>query len=163
MGQAPFLVMENKETNVMYQLPSGDFSPPFAAKPQAAGAPKIMALVVIWLMLAIGYFGYRALREPKRAAPPPPPPPPSAPARPAVNPLAVAHATNALGAALRAETELRQAEAEVRRTMTLTDSLVETRHLHVALANLEAARQGLEQNRYDIDSLESLLKGENQP
>jgi hypothetical protein len=55
---------------------------------------------------------------------------------------------------------LRRAEDEIRRTLTLTDSFVEARHLHAALASLEAAHQDMVRSRHDIESLESLLKGE---
>jgi hypothetical protein len=61
---------------------------------------------------------------------------------------------------LDSEASLKRTEDEIRRTLTLTDSSVEARHLHAALANLEAAHQDVVRMRHDIESLEILLKGE---
>lgn len=142
----------------MYQLPSGDFSPQFM-KPRASVAPRFGVFIAIWVLVALAYGGYRFFvtrraDTPVRAV---------ATARGATGAtLAVwrSQARDAATAAQQAERDLRQAESEIRKTIGLTDSLVEGRHLHAALAKIEAAHEGLERTRYNMDSLETLLKGE---
>jgi predicted negative regulator of RcsB-dependent stress response len=143
----------------MYQIPSSEFSPQLSG-PRASVTPRFGILIVIWLMLAVGYAGYRWLVPQRRTSAAEI----TVPAKPAVASaimtVSKTQASNASIAASRAEDQLRQAEGEVRHTLAIADSLVEARHLHAAIAKLETAHRELERARNDIDSLESLLKGE---
>src|SRR5713226_5059487 len=105
----------------MYQLPSGGF-PPQIIRPRASAVPRFGIVILIWVLLATGYAGYRLLVPPKHTVAEQTNPPP----KPSVAPYAVAawraQAGNVNSATVRAETEIRQAEAEIRHTLTLTDS-----------------------------------------
>ncbi|HLG95961.1 MAG TPA: hypothetical protein VKX49_06590 [Bryobacteraceae bacterium] len=143
----------------MYQLSSGDYSPQFT-RPRPSVAPRIGVFIALWLLLALGYGGYRLFKSQTSVAPVQV----QAMTTPTVSVATIvawrSQAKEAGLAAQQAETDLRQGEAEVRKTLGLTDSLVEGKHLHAAMARLEAVRQGLERTRYDLDTLETLLKGE---
>jgi len=145
----------------MYQLPSSDYSSqPSTSRPTVV--PRFGVLIAIWFLLAAGYGGYRFLISRTKSTPEENT---AIAAKPQEDVYRVAlsetRAINAATDMARTQTEIRQAEAEVRRTLTLTDSFVEARHLHAALAKLEAAHQGLERARTDLDSLQLILKGEN--
>ncbi|HWZ30737.1 MAG TPA: hypothetical protein VNX18_05365 [Bryobacteraceae bacterium] len=140
----------------MYELPAPNFSPPGSA-PRVSVTPRIGVFVAIWLALLGGYAAYRLLYQPTR----------SEAARPnivapkaEISPDWSRHIGNLSDAAFDSEANLRRVEDEIRRTLALTDSFVEARHLHAALASLEAVHQDMVRSRHDIEALESLLKGE---
>lgn len=152
-GQIPI----GKDFELMYELPSANFSSPGSPPPRVSVTPRIGIIVVIWLALIGGYAAYRFLRPPESEA--------AKAAQTATVQVVPAswseHVVNLDTETLNAEPNLRHAEEEIRRTMALTDNFTEARHLHAALASLEATHQSLVRSRHEIDILEVLLKGEN--
>lgn len=140
----------------MYELPPVNFSSPTSSR--ITVMPRIGVLVLIWLLLLGGYAAYRVLYQPTRSAEKKSDGiTPNLAAVPAEWAVYVGSLSTT---AFNSEANLRQAEAELRRTLALTDSFVEARHLHAALVDLEATHQDLLRSRHDIESLEVLLKGE---
>ena len=142
----------------MYQLPPpANFSSPGTAA-RVSVTPRIGVFIAIWLVLLGGYAVYRLAYQPARseaakseAAPP----------KVGISPELTRHIGSLSGEVFGSEANLRRVEHEIRRTLALTDSFVEARHLHAALASLEAAHQQIVRSRHDIEALEGLLKGEN--
>jgi hypothetical protein len=140
----------------MYELPAPNFSPP-GSPPRVSVTPRIGVFIAIWLVLLGGYAGYRLLYPPARSEAARPD---SIPLRAEISSDWSRHVGSLSGAAFDSEANLRHVEDEIRRTLALTDSFVEARHLHAALASLEAAHQDMVRSRHDIEALEALLKGE---
>src|SRR5690348_10067694 len=107
----------------MYQLSSSDYSPQ-TLRPRVSAAPRFGVLILIWILFAAGYAGYRLLMPAKPSAAVQTAAPPKLGAMPFALAAWNAQAASVNSAALRTETEIQQAELEIRRTLTLTDSMV---------------------------------------
>jgi hypothetical protein len=140
----------------MYELPPANLSTPGPA-PRVSVAPRIGVFVAIWLVLLGGYVAYQWLSRSARSEAAKPD---AAATKASVPPEWSQHVGSLGSASFDSEANLQRAEDEIRRTLTLTDSFVEARHLHAALASLESAHQDMVRSRHDIEALESLLKGE---
>lgn len=138
----------------MHELPSGDYAPRFMIQRRAA-APRFATFVVLWFLVAAGYASYHIFRTPRDAGSAHPRDTEVTREDTAAWRTGVRQAGSGT---LTAHAALRQVEAEVWRTLTLTDSMAERRHLHAALERLAAAREALDRARYDLDSLESSLE-----
>ena len=144
-----------RKSTHMYELPPANFSKLTSSR--ITVMPRIGVLILVWLLLLGGYAAYRTFYQPARSDEKKSDITPNLAAVPAEW---AAHVGSLSTASFNAEASLRQAESEVRRTLAVTDSFVEARHLHAALANLEGTHQDLVRSRHDIESLEVLLKGD---
>jgi hypothetical protein len=141
----------------MYELPPANFPSPRPTG-RVSATPRIGVLVAIWLALVACYGAYRWLYQPPRSEAKVNTVPP----RIVIPPDWSHHVGSLSNDALDAEASLRHVEEEIRRTLALTDSSVEARHLRAALASLDVAHQNIVRSHHDIEALELLLKGANQ-
>ena len=140
----------------MYELPAPDYVQ--QARTRVRSVPRFSLLFLFWMVAVLGGGAYWFLRHhgPDHAATTHDPRIMAAlPVRADLG----RHLARAAASANRTEAGIRQTEEQVRRTLALTDNPTEVRHLHAALADLEAAHQSLLANRDELDSANSLMKG----
>ena len=139
----------------MYELPAANVTSA-GPTPRVSTMPRIGVFLGIWLVLLVGYGAYKLFHHSMQVEPTMPPVAEGIRFPPDWN----EHVGSLSTSAFESEASLRRVEDEIRRTLALTDSFVEARHLHAALQNLEAAHQDVVRSRHDIEALEVLLKGE---